>query len=128
MSQYQNPNNSKKRVLVADDEQHIVSILRIALEAEGFEVFSAADGEEAMTVFGEKMPDIVILDIMLPKVDGWQVLSFIKASKNKCPVVMLSAKDTFSDVDKSLNAGADAHLFKPFDIGRVLGKLKQLLK
>ena len=128
MSQFPEQNKIKKKVLIADDEENIISIIKVGLEIEGYEVYTAQDGEKAIELFNSVIPDIVILDIILPIMDGWNVLSYIKASKNNCPVIMLSAKDTFEDVGKSLNVGADAHLFKPFDIDRIIKKVKQFVK
>lgn len=104
----------KYKVLIADDEAEIRSLLKLYLENEGYEVFEAEDGAKAIVLIGEKKPDICILDIMMPEVDGYQVLKKLRESSN-IPVIILSAKDADSEKILGLNLGADDYLAKPFN-------------
>ena len=101
-------------ILVADDEAEIRSLLKLYLENEGYEVFEAEDGAQAIVLIGEKKPDLCILDIMMPEVDGYQVLKKIREDSN-IPVMILSAKDADSEKILGLNLGADDYLAKPFN-------------
>ena len=104
----------KYKILVADDEAEIRSLLKLYLENEGYEVFEAEDGAQAIVLIGEKKPDLCILDIMMPEVDGYQVLKKIREDSN-IPVMILSAKDADSEKILGLNLGADDYLAKPFN-------------
>ncbi|MBP5256726.1 MAG: response regulator transcription factor [Clostridia bacterium] len=111
------------KVLVVDDEQSICEILKLNLEAQGHEVRCAYDGAEAISVFRLYDPDIVLLDIMLPKKDGWQVCREIREFSN-VPIIMITAKgDTFDKV-LGLELGADDFIVKPFDTKEVLARVK----
>ncbi|MBO4413920.1 MAG: response regulator transcription factor [Clostridia bacterium] len=111
------------KVLVVDDEQSICEILKLNLEAQGNEVKCAYDGAEAISVFRLYDPDIVLLDIMLPKKDGWQVCREIREFSN-VPIIMITAKgDTFDKV-LGLELGADDFIVKPFDTKEVLARVK----
>lgn len=101
------------RILVADDEAEIRDVLRLYLEKDGYEVIEAADGMEAMQVFGQEKPDLAILDIMMPGIDGYRVLRNIRENSN-IPVIILSAKSSDSDKILGLDLGADDYIVKPF--------------
>lgn len=101
------------RILVADDEAEIRDVLRLYLEKDGYEVTEAADGVEAMEKLRKEKPDLAILDIMMPGLDGYRVLRNIREDNN-IPVIMLSAKDTDSDKILGLDMGADDYITKPF--------------
>lgn len=101
------------KILIADDEAEIRDVLRLYLEKDGYEVTEAADGVEAMKTIRKEQPDLVILDIMMPGLDGYRVLRNIREDNN-IPVIMLSAKDTDADKILGLDLGADDYITKPF--------------
>lgn len=101
------------KILVADDEAEIRDVLRLYLEKDGYEVMEAADGMEAFEVFKKGCPDLAILDIMMPGIDGYRVLRNIRKTSN-IPVIMLSAKSSDSDKILGLDLGADDYIVKPF--------------
>lgn len=101
------------KILVADDEAEIRDVLRLYLEKDGYEVIEAADGIEALNIFKDAKPDLAVLDIMMPGVDGYRVLRNIRESSN-IPVIMLSAKGSDSDRILGLDLGADDYIVKPF--------------
>ncbi|MBO4863180.1 MAG: response regulator transcription factor [Eubacterium sp.] len=102
------------KILIADDEDEIRSLLGLYLENEGYNVIEAKDGAEAVLLLKEKKPDLAILDIMMPKMDGYQVLRKLREDSN-IPVIILSAKDADSEKILGLNLGADDYLAKPFN-------------
>lgn len=105
----------KRRVLVAEDDPLIRQILETILDLEEFEVAVATDGAEALAIYGAERPDIVVLDVQMPGVDGLEVCRRIKADGGEgVPVIMLTARDTPEDVRAGKDAGADAYLTKPF--------------
>ncbi|HSK24719.1 MAG TPA: response regulator [Egicoccus sp.] len=103
-------------VLVVDDEEDVVVLCRVNLEFEGYEVIEAADGEDAMVKVREHRPDAVLLDVMLPRLDGWQVLAAIKADPDlhDTPVVLLTARMLDDDQIRGWSAGAADYITKPF--------------
>lgn len=102
------------RILIADDEAEIRDLLRLYLENDGYEVVEAADGIEAMEKLKRENPNLLILDIMMPGLDGYRVLRNIRENSN-IPVIMLSARDTNADKILGLNLGADDYITKPFE-------------
>ncbi len=115
------------RVLVVDDEQNICELLKIYLVKDGYTVESAGDGEEAVQKFASFGPDLILLDIMLPKKDGWQVCREIRQSSN-VPIIMLSAKGETFDKVLGLELGADDYVTKPFDAKEVMARVKTVLR
>ena len=105
-----------KRVLVVDDEPDVLLLCRVNLEFEGYEVSTAPDGEAGLDACRELQPDVVLLDVMMPKMDGWQVLEAIKADDElqHIPVVMLTAKVQDEDQIRGWSAGAAEYITKPF--------------
>jgi DNA-binding response OmpR family regulator len=105
-----------RKVLVVDDEPDVLLLCRVNLEFEGYEVIEAADGEAAMEQLREQQPDVVLLDVMMPKMDGWQVLQTIKADEelSSIPVVMLTAKVQDQDQIRGWSEGAADYITKPF--------------
>lgn len=101
------------KILIADDEAEIRDVLRLYLEKDGYEVVEASDGMETMEKFRKESPDLAILDIMMPGLDGYRVLRNIRENNN-IPVIMLSAKDTDADKILGLDLGADDYITKPF--------------
>lgn len=116
-----------KRVLVVDDEKLIVKGIMLSLSSDGYEVDCAYDGEEAVRMFGEKEYDIVLLDLMLPKIDGLGVCEAIRA-KSEVPIIMLTAKGDDDDKIKGLDCGADDYITKPFNISEVKARMKAIFR
>lgn len=115
------------KVLVVDDEKPIAEILRYNLEQEGYSVVLAFDGEEAVSVARQAKPDVILLDIMLPKKDGFAVCREIRRTSN-VPILMLTAKDTELDKVLGLELGADDYVTKPFSAREVVARVKALLR
>lgn len=120
----------KKRILVVDDEAELVKAIKIRLELAGFEVFAAYNGNEALEKVRQNPPDLVILDLMLPKIDGFKVCRILKFDEKYkgIPIIMLTARAQESDQKVGADVGADAYIMKPFDHTVVLAKIKELLK
>ncbi|MFZ5916242.1 MAG: response regulator transcription factor [Chloroflexota bacterium] len=114
-------------ILVVDDEANIVALARMYLEKEGYRVESAADGAEALQKVATLQPDLVVLDLMLPQVDGWEVCRRVRAGSD-LPVIMLTARD--DDVDKivGLELGADDYLTKPFNPRELVARVRAVLR
>ncbi len=120
----------RTRVLVIDDDPVILELLRINFEIEGFEVISACDGQEGLDRAGADHPDVILSDIMMPRLDGLQLLTRLKndpATAN-VPVVLLSAKAQRAEVDKGLALGADDYVTKPFDPLELLDRVNAALE
>lgn len=115
------------RILVVDDEQNICELLTLYLVKEGHTAETAADGEEALRKFQTFGPDLILLDIMLPKKDGWQVCREIRQSSN-VPIIMISAKGETFDKVLGLELGADDYITKPFDSKEVMARIKTVLR
>ena len=115
------------RILVVDDEQNICELLTLYLVKEGYTVETAGDGEEAIQKFASFNPDLILLDIMLPKKDGWQVCREIRKTSN-VPIIMLSAKGETFDKVLGLELGADDYVTKPFDSKEVMARIKTVLR
>ena len=107
----------KKKILLVDDEPNIQMIVGARLKAMGFEVLIAKDGQEGLDLAREEFPDAVLLDLMLPKLDGYKVCRMLKFDKafEKIPVIIFSAKGSEADKKLAEQAGADAYMVKPFD-------------
>jgi DNA-binding response OmpR family regulator len=115
------------RVLVVDDERSIVDFIRLGLQYEGFSVQTAPDGQAALRLISEFKPHVVVLDIMMPKLDGLQVAAAIRGNKDT-GVIILSAKDEVQDRIKGLDVGADDYLVKPFDFGELLARIRAVMR
>ena len=115
------------KILVADDDLNICEILKLYLENDGYDVKCASDGAEAVDLFKIFEPDLVLLDIMMPKKDGWQVCREIREQSAK-PVIMLSAKGEVFDKVLGLELGADDYIVKPFDTKEVAARVKAVLR
>ncbi len=116
-----------KRILLVDDEPLIIKGLKYTLEQEGYETLAAYDGEEALEVFFANTVDLVLLDVMLPKIDGIQVCQRIRESSN-VPIIMLTAKGEDMDKILGLEYGADDYMTKPFNILEVKARIKTILR
>lgn len=115
------------RILVIDDEPNLRHTLGYALKQEGYEVVSAGDGEEGVALFGSSAPDLVILDVMLPKMDGFEVCRRIRRTSN-VPLLMLTARDTELDKVVGLEIGADDYLVKPFSMRELVARVRAMLR
>ncbi len=118
-----------KRVLVVDDEPNIVLSLRFLMEREGFEVEVAPTGEAALQALGRRPVDLVLLDVMMPELDGFEVCERIRTNPDWAAtrIVMLTAKGRAVERDKGLGLGADAYVTKPFSTRELVARVKQML-
>lgn len=118
-----------KRILIADDEPNIVVSLEFLMKREGFDVQVAMDGEAALQAIAAQLPDLILLDIMLPKKDGFEVCQQIRANPQwqSLKVVMLTAKGRDTEVSKGLALGADAYMTKPFSTRDLVAQVRKLL-
>jgi len=119
----------KRKILIVDDEPNIVMSLEYTFKKQDFEVFIARDGSEALEILKHQVPNVVLLDIMMPNVDGYQTLTQIKntASLKDTKVVFLTAKNKASDIEKGLKLGADKYLIKPFSVKKIVSEILELL-
>jgi DNA-binding response OmpR family regulator len=120
----------KKKILIVDDEPQINRMLNIRMKANGFDTLSAFDGEQALDLARVSRPDLIILDVMMPKMDGFEVCRRLKAdaTMKTIPVIMLSVKVDEGARDWAAVSGADDYLSKPFEAEELLEKIKKLLK
>ncbi|WP_152394736.1 response regulator transcription factor [Paenibacillus guangzhouensis] len=118
----------RQRILIVDDDEKIISMLRRGLAFEGYEVLTASNGEQGLNKMMESEPDLVVLDVMMPKVDGWEVCRRIREAGSSVPVLMLTAKDDIKDRVKGLDNGADDYLVKPFALEELLARVRALLR
>ncbi|OYQ40707.1 response regulator [Flavobacterium cyanobacteriorum] len=118
-----------KKILIVDDEPNIVMSLEYTFKKNNFEVFIARDGQEALDILKVRQPDVIILDIMMPMVDGYATLEQVKLDEklNNCKVIFLSAKNKESDIEKGLALGADLYMTKPFSIKKLVDQVNHLL-
>jgi two-component system, OmpR family, alkaline phosphatase synthesis response regulator PhoP len=121
--------NTMKKILIVDDEPNIVMSLEYTFKKNNFEVFIARDGQEALDIVKTNFPDVIILDVMMPMVDGYATLEQIRKDDNlkQTKVIFLSAKNKESDIAKGMALGADAYLTKPFSIKKVVEQVFELL-
>ena len=115
------------KILVVDDDQNICELLKLYLESESYTVYVANDGKAAVSTFQSKSPDLVLLDIMLPKMDGWQVCREIRKT-SQAPIIMITAKGETFDKVLGLELGADDYVTKPFDAKEVMARVKAVLR
>lgn len=117
-----------KKILIVDDEPNILMTLEYTFKKKNFLVFIARDGEEALELLKTEQPNIILLDIMMPKVDGYATLEVIKKDEKlkNCKVIFLSAKNKETDIKKGLSLGADAFITKPFSIKKLVEKVEKL--
>lgn len=116
-----------KKILVVEDDGNIADLIQIYLEKDGFEVKIAGDGGSAIQMFREYSPDLVLLDVMLPVMDGWQVCSMIRKT-DKTPIIMLTAKEETDDKVHGLELGADDYITKPFEVKELLARIHAVLR
>ncbi|KOY86514.1 transcriptional regulator [bacterium 336/3] len=117
------------KVLIVDDEPNILMSLDFLMRKEGYDVLVARNGKEALESLENNEPDMVLLDIMMPDVDGYEICQYIRKQENlqNCKVIFLSAKAKEADIQKGYEAGADFYMTKPFSNKNLIGKVKELL-
>lgn len=114
------------KILIVEDDKSISNLIYTSLSEEGYRCTSAFDGEEAANLLEKNSYDMVLLDVMLPKIDGYELLEYIIGMK--IPVIFISAKTSTADVIKALNLGADDYIKKPFQIGEIIARVEALLR
>ncbi len=119
----------RKKVLIVEDSQDIRSLLSMRLLINGYDVASAEDGQAGLDKVKDEHPDLVMLDLMLPKIDGYEVCRMLKFDEKfkHIPIIILSALDQQEDREKATKSGADAYFIKPFDLELLLTKIKKLI-
>lgn len=115
-------------ILVVDDERHIIELARLYLNNDGFTMLSACDGLSALEVIAERRPDLVVLDIMLPKMDGWEVCRRLRQSGNSVPIILLTARGEDIDRIVGLELGADDYIVKPFNPRELVARVRAVLR
>ena len=118
-----------KKILVVDDEPHFLLLVKSRLEGNGYQTVEATDGVEALRKAKEEKPDLILLDLMLPKMDGYKVCGFLKKDSRyaKIPIVLFSARAQAADIKMGEEVGADGYLTKPFEPDSLLEKIRKLL-
>lgn len=116
------------KILVVDDDEHILRSLSQYLELEDFTVFSASSGPEALTLFAQEKPDLLVLDVMMPGMDGFQVLETLRKDPDTAhvPVLMLTARDQHNDILKGYQMGATSYLVKPFNLDELVEAIREV--
>ncbi|MEO0101922.1 MAG: response regulator [candidate division WOR-3 bacterium] len=119
----------KGKILIIEDEERIVAVLERRLESEGYEVITASNGRLGFNKARQEKPDLIILDLILPEMDGYQICNFLKRDRRyqNIPIVILSARSQEKDMEEAKKAGADAYFTKPFNYEELLGKIEELL-
>ncbi len=117
-----------KKILIVDDEPNIVMSLEYTFKKNNFIVYIARDGQEALEIVKTELPDVIILDVMMPLVDGYATLEQIRANEKlkDCKVIFLSAKNKESDIEKGLSLGANLYMTKPFSIKKLVEQVNEL--
>src|SRR5438270_6525811 len=115
------------RLLVVDDEPSIIDFIAMGLRHEGFEVRTAPDGRAALRVVDDFKPQLVVLDLMMPRMDGWELCRALAGDRNR-GIIILSARDETTDRIQGLELGADDYLVKPFEFGELLARVKEVLR
>ncbi len=118
---------TQTKILVVDDDKNICELLRLYLEKEGYAVTLAFDGREGLDAFAKNNPDLILLDVMMPNMDGWQVCREIRKN-SECPIIMITAKGETIDKVLGLELGADDYVVKPFDSKEVVARIKAILR
>ncbi|MFV8369047.1 response regulator transcription factor [Flavobacterium sp. LB2R40] len=119
-----------KKILIVDDEPNIVMSLEYTFKKNNFEVFIARDGQEALDILKNQLPDVIILDVMMPMVDGFATLEQIKKDDRlqHCKVIFLSAKNKEIDIEKGLSLGANLYVVKPFSVKKLVEQVQDLIQ
>lgn len=118
-----------KKIVIVDDEPNILMSLEYIFKKNNFQVFIARDGLEALEILKMEVPNIIILDVMMPNVDGYATIEFIKKDSklNDCKIIFLSAKNKEKDIEKGMSLGADAYMTKPFSVKKLVDQVNQLI-
>ena len=116
------------RILVVEDEKKVTEFIKKGLEEEHYAVDTAYDGETGLYLSEVNEYDLIVLDLMIPKIDGWEVLKRIRKNKNKVPILILTARDTVEDIVRGLDSGCDDYLTKPFAFVEFLARVRALLR
>ncbi|MGG1514425.1 response regulator transcription factor [Paenibacillus oryzisoli] len=118
----------RENIMVIDDDEKITSMLRRGLAFEGYSVVTASNGADGLKQMLQAEPNLIILDVMMPQIDGWEVVRRVRESGSEVPILMLTAKDDISDRVKGLDLGADDYLVKPFALEELLARVRVLLR
>ncbi len=120
----------QKKILVVDDETDLVEMLSVRLEANDYQVLKAFDGEDGLNKARENKPDLIVLDLMLPKIDGYKVCRMLKFDEKykHIPIIMFTARAQEADMELGKEVGADAYIIKPFEADTFLAKISELLR
>ena len=118
---------NKQKIMIVDDDKNIAQLIRLLLEKQGYAVTTCENGSEALRLFESTKPDLLILDIMLPGMDGWEVCRSVR-QQSATPIIMLSAKDETFDKVLGLELGADDYITKPFDNKELVARVKAVLR
>lgn len=116
------------RILIAEDDPTSLHLLRKFLESKGHHVIAAANGQEALDKFNKEKPELLLLDVMMPKLDGWAVLQKLRENSSKTPVIMVTAKDSTDDKVRGFSTGADDYITKPFDLREVEARIEAVMR
>ena len=116
------------RILLVEDEEHLLDVIRLNLDMEGYDVTTVTDGKKALEAFEKKRFNLVILDVMLPEIDGFQVCETIRVGNSDTPILFLTAKSSSQDKVHGLKLGADDYLVKPFNLEELLLRVKNLIR
>jgi len=118
-----------KKILIADDRPEVVELVRVTLEGEDYQIIDASDGKEALDKIRGEKPDLVLLDVMMPEMDGFEVLSKLKKDPEakEIPIIMLTAKGQGVDKEKGRQVGASGYITKPFSPSALLNKIEEIL-
>ena len=119
---------AKQRILLVEDEDHLLEAIKLNLELEGYKLSTATDGKKALRVFKEERFNLIILDVMLPEIDGFQVAETIRLENSEVPIMFLTAKNTNEDRVNGLRKGADDYLVKPFNLEELILRVNNLVK
>ncbi len=119
---------SRQRVLVVDDEDNVSHLVSSALRFDGFETVTADNGSSALAAVAEHQPDLVVLDVMMPGLDGYELLGRLRAAGSQVPVIFLTARDAATDQVRGLRAGADDYVIKPFSVEALLARVQAVLR
>ncbi len=119
----------RPRILIVDDEPDLLTVLRFGLEVEGFEVLEASDGEQGLTMARETSPDLMVLDLMLPRMDGYKVCRALKFDERyrRIPIFILSARSGETDRQLAMDVGADTYITKPYDMRDLVSRIRARL-
>jgi len=120
---------AKQKIAIVDDEKHITKLLGIELQAEGFAIVTASDGEEGLSLVRTEKPNLVLLDVMMPKMDGFEVLKTLKAdaATKDIPIILLTAMSSFNDIERGLQLGICDYEVKPFHSELLIKRVKRLV-